>query len=172
VEWLLEPPSANALSSNGISLAQPLSSRGHRPAAWPHLGIYVALGRRGFRCAIRPPLAKAGVRLDSRDRAWNTSTIASDDAESKQAGQGSAPKVSQALGTSSTPAGCDNAAAGSGLMLKWALIFFLISIVAGFFGFSGVSAATAGIAKILFIGAIIIAIIIVVAAISLGQAVF
>jgi uncharacterized membrane protein YtjA (UPF0391 family) len=132
----------------------------------------VALGRRGFRCAIRPPLAKAGVRLDSRDRAWNTSTIASDDAESKQAGQGSAPKVSQALGTSSTPAGCDNAAAGSGLMLKWALIFFLISIVAGFFGFSGVSAATAGIAKILFIGAIIIAIIIVVAAISLGQAVF
>jgi uncharacterized membrane protein YtjA (UPF0391 family) len=57
-------------------------------------------------------------------------------------------------------------------MLKWALIFFLISIVAGFFGYSGVSAASAGIAKLLFIGAIIIAIIIVVAAISLGQAVF
>jgi uncharacterized membrane protein YtjA (UPF0391 family) len=35
-------------------------------------------------------------------------------------------------------------------MLKWALIFFLISIVAGFFGFSGVSAAAAGIAKVLF----------------------
>jgi uncharacterized membrane protein YtjA (UPF0391 family) len=35
-------------------------------------------------------------------------------------------------------------------MLKWALIFFVISLVAGFFGFSGVSAAAAGIAKILF----------------------
>jgi uncharacterized membrane protein YtjA (UPF0391 family) len=61
---------------------------------------------------------------------------------------------------------------GEQAMLKWALIFFLISIVAGFFGFSGVSSATAGIAKILFIGAIIVAIIIVVAAISVGQAVF
>jgi uncharacterized membrane protein YtjA (UPF0391 family) len=35
-------------------------------------------------------------------------------------------------------------------MLKWALIFFVISIVAGLLGFSGISAATAGIAKILF----------------------
>lgn len=32
-------------------------------------------------------------------------------------------------------------------MLKWALIFFVISLIAGFLGFSGVSAATAGIAK-------------------------
>lgn len=35
-------------------------------------------------------------------------------------------------------------------MLKWALIFFVISIVAGFFGFSGLSAAASGVAKILF----------------------
>jgi uncharacterized membrane protein YtjA (UPF0391 family) len=35
-------------------------------------------------------------------------------------------------------------------MLKWALIFFVVSLIAGFFGFSGVSATTAGIAKILF----------------------
>ncbi|MGZ5260639.1 MAG: DUF1328 domain-containing protein, partial [Burkholderiales bacterium] len=28
-------------------------------------------------------------------------------------------------------------------MLKWALIFFLISIVAGFFGFTGVAAGAA-----------------------------
>ena len=41
-------------------------------------------------------------------------------------------------------------------MLKWALIFLVISIVAGFFGFSGVSAATAKLAKILFVIAIII----------------
>lgn len=35
-------------------------------------------------------------------------------------------------------------------LLKWALIFFLISVVAAIFGFSGISAATADIARILF----------------------
>lgn len=35
-------------------------------------------------------------------------------------------------------------------MLKWALVFFVISVIAGFFGFSGISAAAGGIAKILF----------------------
>jgi uncharacterized membrane protein YtjA (UPF0391 family) len=35
-------------------------------------------------------------------------------------------------------------------LLKWALIFFLISIVAAVFGFTGISLATADIARILF----------------------
>jgi uncharacterized membrane protein YtjA (UPF0391 family) len=35
-------------------------------------------------------------------------------------------------------------------LLKWALIFFLISLVAALFGFTGISAATADIARILF----------------------
>jgi uncharacterized membrane protein YtjA (UPF0391 family) len=35
-------------------------------------------------------------------------------------------------------------------MLKWAAIFFLISIAAGLLGFTGVAGAAAGIAKILF----------------------
>ncbi len=35
-------------------------------------------------------------------------------------------------------------------MLKWALFFFIISVVAGFLGFGGISAAAGGIAKILF----------------------
>lgn len=35
-------------------------------------------------------------------------------------------------------------------MLKWALFFFIISIIAALFGFTGIAAATAGIAKILF----------------------
>jgi uncharacterized membrane protein YtjA (UPF0391 family) len=35
-------------------------------------------------------------------------------------------------------------------LLKWALIFFLISIVAGLFGFTGISAATADVARVLF----------------------
>lgn len=35
-------------------------------------------------------------------------------------------------------------------MLRWALIFLVISIIAAFFGFGGVAAASAGIAKLLF----------------------
>jgi uncharacterized membrane protein YtjA (UPF0391 family) len=35
-------------------------------------------------------------------------------------------------------------------LLKWALIFLLISIVAAVFGFTGISAASADIARVLF----------------------
>ncbi len=35
-------------------------------------------------------------------------------------------------------------------ILKWALIFFVISIVAGVFGFTGISVASADVARILF----------------------
>jgi uncharacterized membrane protein YtjA (UPF0391 family) len=35
-------------------------------------------------------------------------------------------------------------------MLYWALVFFIIAVVAGTFGFGGISAAAAGIAQILF----------------------
>ncbi len=35
-------------------------------------------------------------------------------------------------------------------MLKWALIFFLVSVVAGVFGFTNIAAGTATIAKWLF----------------------
>jgi len=35
-------------------------------------------------------------------------------------------------------------------MLRWAVIFFVISIVAAIFGFAGIASAAAGIAKILF----------------------
>ena len=35
-------------------------------------------------------------------------------------------------------------------LLKWALVFFLISVVAGILGFTGISAASADIARILF----------------------
>ena len=36
-------------------------------------------------------------------------------------------------------------------MLRWALIFFLISIFAGLFGFTRTSAASARVARLLFI---------------------
>jgi uncharacterized membrane protein YtjA (UPF0391 family) len=35
-------------------------------------------------------------------------------------------------------------------MLRWAVIFLIISLVAALFGFGGISVAAAGIAKILF----------------------
>lgn len=35
-------------------------------------------------------------------------------------------------------------------MLKWAIIFAVISLLAGLFGFSGVAAGAAGISKVLF----------------------
>lgn len=35
-------------------------------------------------------------------------------------------------------------------MLRWALGFFLVAIVAAIFGFGGIAVAAAGIAKILF----------------------
>lgn len=35
-------------------------------------------------------------------------------------------------------------------MLKWALIFFIISLMAGVFGFTGIASGAAAMAKILF----------------------
>ena len=35
-------------------------------------------------------------------------------------------------------------------MLQWALAFLILALVAAFFGFGGIAAASAGIAKILF----------------------
>ena len=35
-------------------------------------------------------------------------------------------------------------------MLRWSLIFFVVAIIAAIFGFTGIAAASAGIAKTLF----------------------
>jgi uncharacterized membrane protein YtjA (UPF0391 family) len=39
---------------------------------------------------------------------------------------------------------------GEDVMLKWALIFFIVSLVAGVFGFTGIATGAAAVAKILF----------------------
>lgn len=39
-------------------------------------------------------------------------------------------------------------------MIKWAIIFLVISIVAGLFGFTGIAAGSAAIAKFLFFAAL------------------
>ncbi len=36
------------------------------------------------------------------------------------------------------------------MLLSWVIIFLIIAVIAGFFGFSGVAQESAGIAKILF----------------------
>ncbi len=57
-------------------------------------------------------------------------------------------------------------------MLKWALIFFVVSLVAGAFGFTGIAAGAGRIARILFGLFLVVAVVIVVIAVAIGQAVF
>ncbi|HEX5611760.1 MAG TPA: DUF1328 domain-containing protein [Burkholderiales bacterium] len=57
-------------------------------------------------------------------------------------------------------------------MLKWAILFFLVSVVAGYFGFTGVASTTRTIAKVLFFLAIAIFLIVVIFGIWLGTLVF
>ena len=57
-------------------------------------------------------------------------------------------------------------------MLKWALIFFVVSLIAGFFGFTGVASGAKSIAKVLFFIAIVIFLIVLVFGVFLGTLVF
>jgi uncharacterized membrane protein YtjA (UPF0391 family) len=56
-------------------------------------------------------------------------------------------------------------------MLRWALIFFVLALVAALFGFGGIAAGAAGIAKILFFAFLILAAVSVVANLSRGRGV-
>ncbi len=44
-------------------------------------------------------------------------------------------------------------------MFSWAITFFIIALLAAIFGFTGIAASAAGIAKIIFIVALILAVI-------------
>ncbi|WP_081421962.1 DUF1328 domain-containing protein [Tardiphaga robiniae] len=55
-------------------------------------------------------------------------------------------------------------------LLKWALIFFLISVAAGLFGFTGISAATADVARVLFYIFLAICIVLLVLGITIFRA--
>jgi len=57
-------------------------------------------------------------------------------------------------------------------VLKWALIFFVISVIAGFLGFTGVAGTTRTIAKVLFFIALAIFLIVLVFGVMLGVLVF
>lgn len=54
-------------------------------------------------------------------------------------------------------------------MLTWALIFFLIAIVAGIFGFTTISEAAVGIARVLFFLFLVVFIIFLVLGLFGGQ---
>jgi uncharacterized membrane protein YtjA (UPF0391 family) len=57
-------------------------------------------------------------------------------------------------------------------MLKWALIFFLISVVAGFLGFTNIAAGARTISKWLFFIAIAVFAVFLVLALLAGEVVF
>jgi uncharacterized membrane protein YtjA (UPF0391 family) len=57
-------------------------------------------------------------------------------------------------------------------MLKWAAIFFVISIIAGVLGFTNVAAGARSIAKVLFYIALAIFVVLILLAVGLGAAVF
>jgi uncharacterized membrane protein YtjA (UPF0391 family) len=57
-------------------------------------------------------------------------------------------------------------------MLKLALIFFVVSLIAGFFGFTGVASGARSVAKVLFFIALAIFLIVLVFGVFLGVLVF
>ncbi len=57
-------------------------------------------------------------------------------------------------------------------MLKWAIIFFIVSLVAGFFGFTGVASGARSIAKVLFFIALAIFLVVLIFGVMLGTLVF
>ena len=57
-------------------------------------------------------------------------------------------------------------------MLKWAIIFFIISLIAGFFGFTNIASGTRTIAKVLFFIALAIFLVILIFGVMLGMLVF
>ena len=57
-------------------------------------------------------------------------------------------------------------------MLKLAIIFFIISLIAGFFGFTNIAAGAKGIAKIMFYVALVIFLVVLVFGVLLGVMVF
>jgi uncharacterized membrane protein YtjA (UPF0391 family) len=58
------------------------------------------------------------------------------------------------------------------MLLKWAFIFFVVALVAAAFGFTGIAAGAASIAKILFYLFLGIFVVLLIAGIIVGRKVF
>ena len=57
-------------------------------------------------------------------------------------------------------------------MIKWAIIFFLISVVAGVFGFTNVASGARTISKVLFFIVVVIFLVVLIFGVLLGTLVF
>ena len=55
-------------------------------------------------------------------------------------------------------------------MLRWAILFFVISLVAGFFGFTGVAEGARSISKVLFFIALALFVLFVILVFTVGSA--
>jgi uncharacterized membrane protein YtjA (UPF0391 family) len=73
------------------------------------------------------------------------------------------PQVSDGTDDAKAPSGNahqnDARTKGGQSMLYYAVVFFLIALVAAFFGFSGIAAGAASIAKLLFIAFLVLAVV-------------
>ncbi len=58
------------------------------------------------------------------------------------------------------------------MLLKWAAIFFVIALIAAAFGFTGIAAGAASIAKVLFYLFLGICVVLLIAGIIVGRKVF
>ena len=54
-------------------------------------------------------------------------------------------------------------------MLRWALIFFVVALIAALFGFGGIAGAAAGFAEILFFAFLVIAAIALIVGLARGR---
>jgi uncharacterized membrane protein YtjA (UPF0391 family) len=57
-------------------------------------------------------------------------------------------------------------------LLGWAVIFLVVSIIAALFGFGGIAAASAGIARVLFFIFIVIFLLLLIFGVLAGRAIF
>jgi uncharacterized membrane protein YtjA (UPF0391 family) len=58
---------------------------------------------------------------------------------------------------------------GEQAMLRWALIFFVVALIAAFFGYGGIAGAAAGIAEILFFVFLVVAAIALIMGLARGR---
>lgn len=54
-------------------------------------------------------------------------------------------------------------------MLRWALVFFIVALVAAAFGFTGIASAASGIAQLLFYFFVVLFLIALIAGLAMGK---
>src|SRR6185503_10295512 len=99
-------------------------------AAWASARLKGSSGLSGFLAMVVPVLSRRPLR-QTRNRNAGTAQL-----------RGRFPRQ-------------DQVALGAFVMIKWAIIFAIIAVVAGALGFTGMAGVAAGVAKFLFVLALI-----------------